>query len=170
MKRDKFLCTGKIVSQIFPSHDSRLTGCRYSNMLMATLNCRAPLFRLNTVDALTIPQSSFWTGPASQAGNVSTIGFSGAAHKSHTTDVTAGNTIIMNVSAGVNSRFTLTNIDYRLWMLTPIPELIAKEPHTLYRMTCFDRSRAKNSVAMIALISLLRVIYLSGFGKHWQGA
>ncbi|KAJ7041433.1 hypothetical protein C8F04DRAFT_1253125 [Mycena alexandri] len=43
-------------------------GRLYSNTLMATLNCRAPIFQRASPTAVTIPQSSFWAEPEIERG------------------------------------------------------------------------------------------------------
>ncbi|KAJ6484195.1 hypothetical protein C8R45DRAFT_1214989 [Mycena sanguinolenta] len=43
-------------------------GRLYSNMLMATLNCRAQIFQGDSPAAITIPQSSFWAEPQTESG------------------------------------------------------------------------------------------------------
>ncbi|KAJ7187781.1 hypothetical protein C8R46DRAFT_1169 [Mycena filopes] len=80
-------------------------GKLYSNMLMATLNARAPMFRGELSSATTSggPQSSFWADANRQ--QVATVGLSsragGGVHISRTTNVaTDSDAIVMNDFSG----------------------------------------------------------------------
>ncbi|KAF7343100.1 hypothetical protein MVEN_01740400 [Mycena venus] len=67
-----------------------ILGRLYSNMLMATLNCRASNFQKASPAAITIPPSSFWAEPQIESGesmNLSLITRTGV-NESRTTDGT----------------------------------------------------------------------------------
>ncbi|KAJ7758181.1 hypothetical protein DFH07DRAFT_772647 [Mycena maculata] len=58
----------------------------YSNMLMATVNCRAPTFQTDSMGTSALPQSSFWAEPIKPARGPNLGSFS--VHISHTKTVT----------------------------------------------------------------------------------
>ncbi|KAF7348028.1 hypothetical protein MSAN_01755200 [Mycena sanguinolenta] len=69
-------------------------GKLYSNVLMATLNCRAPLFRSHSETTTAMPQSSLWAEPRLKPTHESRP----AVHISRNTDVTRDtDTIIMTL-------------------------------------------------------------------------
>ncbi|KAJ6492295.1 hypothetical protein C8R45DRAFT_1096312 [Mycena sanguinolenta] len=69
-----------------------ILGKLYSNVLLATLNCRAPIFRSDSETMATVPQSSFWAEPQFKAANDSRP----VVHISRNTNVTREtDTIIM---------------------------------------------------------------------------
>jgi hypothetical protein len=69
-------------------------------MLMATLNCRAPISQGASAAAITVPQSSFWAEPQIESGgsmNLNLIARTGVSIC--TTDgTTADDTIVVGVS------------------------------------------------------------------------
>ncbi|KAJ7739565.1 hypothetical protein B0H16DRAFT_63056 [Mycena metata] len=70
-------------------------GKLYSNMLMATLNARAPMLRdHNMASTSSVPQSSFW-GDATKS-QVLTMNGRGGVHISRTTNVAADDPIVMH--------------------------------------------------------------------------
>ncbi|KAJ7439015.1 hypothetical protein B0H11DRAFT_2103067 [Mycena galericulata] len=76
-----------------------ILGRLYSNTLMATLNCRAPIFQRASPTAISIPQSSFWVEPEIERGqsmNLNLITRTGANGSRTTSGPPAENTIVMN--------------------------------------------------------------------------
>ncbi|KAJ7454341.1 hypothetical protein B0H11DRAFT_2287980 [Mycena galericulata] len=74
-------------------------GRLYSNVLMATLNCRAPIFQRASPTAITIPQSSFWIEPEIERGqsmNLNLISRTGANGSRTTSGPIADDTIAMS--------------------------------------------------------------------------
>ncbi|KAJ6537947.1 hypothetical protein B0H19DRAFT_1270325 [Mycena capillaripes] len=74
-----------------------ILGRLYSNMLMATLNCRVPLYQGASSMAITVPQSSFWAEPEIESGqsmNLNLITRTGV-NGSRTTDGTTAEDIIV---------------------------------------------------------------------------
>ncbi|KAJ7031262.1 hypothetical protein C8F04DRAFT_1111384, partial [Mycena alexandri] len=70
-------------------------GKLYSNMLMATLNARAPMLHHNNMTSTSsVPQSSFWADTTKT--QVSTMTGRGGVHISRTTNVAADDTIVMH--------------------------------------------------------------------------
>ncbi|KAF8144066.1 hypothetical protein K438DRAFT_2029318 [Mycena galopus ATCC 62051] len=76
-----------------------ILGRLYSNMLMATLNCRAPIFQPPSPTTITVPQSSFWAEPEierDQRMNLDLITEAGVNGSRTTSRITADDTIGMS--------------------------------------------------------------------------
>ncbi|KAJ7210038.1 hypothetical protein GGX14DRAFT_565840 [Mycena pura] len=71
-------------------------GKLYSNMLMATLNCRAPMFQSENSTMVGQPTSSFWSEPGNKNATSGLRSRGGGVHVARTTNTdNGGDTIVM---------------------------------------------------------------------------